>query len=194
MTSTVGTDIASRMRKLSGEFSRFQPEAVKRGSLDIKRAVEHELRRAVGADMRMSGVGNAKLGVRFDLKGTRNPTSLIRAVGPWQLIERDTKPRTIFVRAGRTARTRGRGSGAANRAARRQDVQNRLDQAFGGVGAYRFGTLRFQGRSGLAFRRVVRHPGTKGKAPFAKGLAVGVPVARRTVRNGARDAAIRGFR
>lgn len=193
MASSVGAQVEARMARLGAEMLKFGPEAVMRASLDIKNAIEREAVKAVGPDMRMSGVGNAKLAVRFDLKGTRNPTSLVRAVGPWQLIERPTKPHPIFVKAGATARVTGRGARAANRAARRADVQNRLDQAFGGVGAYRHGTLRFQGSGGLVFRRIVRHPGTAGKRPFAKGLAIGAPRARRTLQRASRDALVRGF-
>ena len=186
MQSNVGDAVAHRMRRLGAEMARFGPEAVKRASLDIKNPIEQQLIRAVGPDMRMSGVGarGAKLSVRFDLKGIRNPTSLIRAVGPWQLIERPTSAHPIFVRA---AAARGRG-------ARRVNTQNRLDQAFGGRGAYRHGTLAFPGVGGTVFRRVVQHPGTSGKRPFAKGLQIGAPRARRTLQRSTHDAAVRGFR
>ena len=52
---------------------------------------------SVTGDGRLSGVGKkgAKVGARYDVKGSTNPTALITATGPMQLIERDTKAHTI---------------------------------------------------------------------------------------------------
>ena len=56
----------------------------------------------------MSGVGKrgAKLGASFDVRGGANPTGYVRATGPWQLIENDTKARRIPKISGKRARKR----------------------------------------------------------------------------------------
>jgi hypothetical protein len=50
-----------------------------------------------GAPSRLRGVGKrgGRLGVRYEVKRGVEPTAIVRAVGPWQLIESDTKPHTI---------------------------------------------------------------------------------------------------
>ena len=45
----------------------------------------------------------AKLGVGFDVKGDTNPTALVKARGPWQIIANPTRPHDI------SPRVRGRG-------------------------------------------------------------------------------------
>lgn len=84
------------------------PEAIERANrLGVNRAalvVTNEIRdslRAVSGDMRLSGVGRrgARIGARYDVKGTSNPTALIRATGPVHLIERRTGGHDIAPRS-----------------------------------------------------------------------------------------------
>jgi hypothetical protein len=49
-------------------------------------------------------------------------------------------------------------------------------------------------RGGVEFQRSVNHPGTKGKHPFAKGVARGRPMAERALRSTFSDALRRGMR
>lgn len=85
--------------KINESAKRLQKERraiVDDASLVMKRAIEGSIRTVV-PDMNMSGVGRSgvKVGVRYDIKGTRNPTSLIRATGPLHLVENPTSPHTI---------------------------------------------------------------------------------------------------
>jgi hypothetical protein len=98
-----------------------------------------------------SRIAGGKWGVRYDVKGTgSNPTALLKVTGAFHLVESDTKAHPIY-RKGQ--RAKGRGSTRANR-------QQALAEAFGGTGAYTGGSLRLADGS---FRKVVHHPGTKGK-------------------------------
>lgn len=100
-----------------------------------------------------SKIAGGKWGVRYDIKGTKNPVALLRITGPFQLVERDTAPHMIYRRS---ARARGRGAKRINR-------QATLNQVFGGRGAYTGGAMKFPDGQ---FRHVVHHPGTKGKGIF----------------------------
>ena len=89
----------------------------------------------------MSGVGRrgAKLGVRYDMTG--DSEALLRATGPWQFIERDTKPS-------------GRNRPRAHQAGRRR----------------RRGGPRALAAPGFGPVAAARNPGTTGKHPFEKGV------------------------
>lgn len=50
--------------------------------------------RNVGS-VKSKAAGGAKLGARFDVRGTNNPTSLFRATGPMALITFGAKPHVI---------------------------------------------------------------------------------------------------
>lgn len=183
MASNVGASISKRMGKLEREVRGAQRAAVNRASLELKKATEAEIKR-IAPSMRMSGVGRkrggARVGVRYDIKGKDNPTSIVKAYGPLHLLERDTKAHPIFVRA-ETAR--GRGSARIN-------LERRLGQAFGGVGAYRFGVLKLA--EGV-FRRIVQHPGTSGQKPYEKGIERGTPKALKELHGSMSNAVKRGF-
>lgn len=144
------------MQKVEKELRAAQRVAVNKASLELKNATLHEMRRVV-PDLRMSGVGRggARVGVRYDIKGTNNPTSIIRATGPLHLLENPTKAHDIAPR-----RRRGR----------------KRAVAFDG---------QVYGR--------VRHPGTRGRKPFSKGIDRGRPKALKVLRDVNIDALKRGF-
>jgi len=130
--------LARSLAKAGKAIETAQRDAVARAALASKRTIEAERDRATGGDGRLSGVGKrgAKLGVRFDLKDTE---AVVRATGPWQLIERDTKSAGI-IRPKSRRRGRRRAGGAKALAG-------------GGFGPY----------------GAVRDKGTTGKKPFEKG-------------------------
>jgi hypothetical protein len=97
-----------------------------------------------------SRIAGAKWGVSYNIKGTGNPTALLKVTGAFHLVEGDTKAHMIY-RKGK--RAKGRGSGRINK-------QQALSEVFGGTGAYTGGSLKLADGS---FRKVVHHPGTKGK-------------------------------
>lgn len=205
MPAPVGAAVSHRLGRLSKELSASQTKAVGSGSLAIRRSVERELHRvAPSGRLRNVGARGAKLGVRYDIKGTKNPTSLIRAIGPWQIIENDTRPHIIV------AKRLGRGQGRTAAASRAGTVS-----AFGGTSRGVFGALVAStrtARNGAVLRRAgsaalggalasaaggprpyAFHPGTKGKKAFSKGVRAGVPDAKRAVTREIALAAKRGM-
>jgi hypothetical protein len=152
---------ARRLGTLQQRLDKNVAGSVGRAALVLKTSVQANLISAIGPDYRMSGVGRrstasrggAKVGVRYDLKGTRNPTALLRMTGPAQLVERDTKPHTITAR-GRTVTVKGR---------------RRRGASVMALGNGRFATS-------------VSHPGTKGKKPFERGVERAAPAAQRILR------------
>ncbi len=96
MTRTM-LDFAESCQRFPEELQKAQARGVRRAALHVTRSVRGEIRAATNGDMEMSGVGlrGARVGARYDIKGTVNPTALIRATGPLHLIERDTRPHEI---------------------------------------------------------------------------------------------------
>lgn len=136
------------------ELRTAQARGVQKAALEAKTIINTEIRKVAGADMRLSGAGKrgARVGARYDIKGSTNPTALIRALGPIQLIERDTKPHLIAPRASFV--TRG---GVRVRQGRRSAAGRRLR---GGKTALTIGGN---------LRASAEHPGTKGRHPFQRG-------------------------
>lgn len=163
-TSKSAGEFAEKITKMALVTKERQKQVVDQGALTGKEIIiSQAAARGVSLNSRIAG---GKWGVRYDTKGFNNPTSLLRITGPFHLVENDTRPHAIYRRA---ARVRGRGSRRANRA-------NQLAQAFGGVGAYSGGSLKF---NGSVYRKVVDHPGTKGKHIFRdakKKIGKAVPV------------------
>lgn len=93
-------DFAADCARFPGALEKAQARGVRRAALHVTRAVRGEIRAATNGDMEMSGVGvrGVRVGARYDVRGTVNPTAMIRATGPLHLIERDTRPREIKTR------------------------------------------------------------------------------------------------
>lgn len=138
-----------------------QKRGVQRSALEVTNTIRTEIRQVAGADMRLSGAGRggkgAKVGARFDIKGVVNPTALVKANGPIQLIERDTQPHMIMAR-----------SRFVTRGGKR--VRQGMKSAAG---------KRLRGKTALTIggnlRRWAAHPGTKGREPFTKGVEKAAP-------------------
>lgn len=171
-----GDQFARQMATLGKRMEKNVAGSVGKAAQVLKASVEANLRSAVGSDLRMSGVGKAgaKVGVRYTVKGTQNPTALLRATGPVHLVERDNKAHVILPRG--VGRVQGRRT-KANRRAAKQDLYNAL---FGGSVGRGVKPLAF-GNGRFAYR--VRHPGTKGKHPFEKGVERAAPIAQRILAN-----------
>lgn len=190
----VGAQVASQLARVGTAVTRNTYKAVDSASFILKSSIEGELSKAVGSDMIMSNVrssvgysrksatrsvrdmksSGARLSVRYDIKGQLNPTSLLRAFGPWGLIEYDTPAHRVFTRVDGTA-TRGLSRSARQRAVR----QRELNQAFGARGTYR-GRRPMPVADGV-FAYSAKHPGTTGKRPFGKGREKAEPRARQTL-------------
>lgn len=110
-----------------------------------------------------------RLSVRWDIKGEGNPTALLVAKGPWGLLEYGAVPHQMSPRLNIRARQKGMSK-----------LQKRRDNAaiaFGARGALSGVKPMGNRRTGFGPAYKVRHPGTKGKKSFSRGLARATPVA-----------------
>jgi len=134
-------DVTRMAATLPDALQRAQIAGVTKSALLVTTAIRGEIRAATG-DNRLSGVGarGARVGAKYDVKGSTNVTAIVSAKGPLQLIERDTAPHLIIPR-GRRVGKRGR----------------RL----------KGGMVLHMANGGFAASAV--HPGTRGKHPFERG-------------------------
>lgn len=142
--------------QLGPELQAAQTRGIRQGALAVTTAIRAEIRADTG-DMRLSGVGRrgARVGARFDVKGTVNPTAIVTATGPLHLIERSTQPHPITPR-GRRVSKRWQNAAAKGKADPSKPIY------LAGAKA-----LHFDGR----FSMSAQHPGTGAKRPFARGVA-----------------------
>lgn len=102
--SSSATEAAGKFTRLAGELREIPNEAVGAAALHVKRSV------LAVAPARLRGVGKrgAKLGVTYRVRNavaTGEAYALVRAQGPWQLVEHRTSPHTI-PKQGRSKRRR----------------------------------------------------------------------------------------
>lgn len=158
-------ELRRKFDRLAEDMADLDSAVVKEGSQATKDAV---LKRAPRT---LSNVGwkkakpgqpgsarGAKLGVRYNFGNfDGNPKSLVFATGPFQLIERNTKPHAIPAFVGQKSKQTGKQRGKKGRM---------YGPAFGGV---RQGGAPIH-IPGVGWRTIAFHPGTKGKFPWAKGV------------------------
>lgn len=148
MTVTSAAGVAAHMSKCAAALQSSQKEAVLKAALTVKGAVEV----TSPARLRNAGKKGGKLSTRVTTFGSdAKPLAIVKAVGPWPLIEYDTPAHLIG--AGRT------------KASRNALLRN-------GVGTY----LKAAGAAHPVLGPIA-HPGTKGKLVFHKGVAIGTPKA-----------------
>lgn len=113
---TSPAEFTRRMSRLGSELQGATKDAVGKAALDLTQSARRNITVASGGDSRLSHVGKrgAKVGARYDVKGTQNPTALVRALGPLQIIERDTQAHDIVAGRTRTGRVRRGGAKALN--------------------------------------------------------------------------------
>jgi len=133
------TMFLAKTSKMEGELRNLERNTVKVAALAVKTSVTAQMAAAGVKDGKLRGIGKkgARVGVRYDITGK---TALVRATGPFHLIERDTRAHRIPKQRGARARKRV--------------------VVIPGVGV----------------RAYADHPGTKGKHPWAKGVAAAIPV------------------
>ena len=150
-TSRSAAEFSGKIVKMATITQTRQKQTVEQGALTAKTIIIAEAAaKGVSPQSRIAG---AKWGVRYDIKGFNNPTALVKVLGQFHLVDRDTARHKIYRKA---ARVRGKGSSRINKA-------QKLAEVFGGTGAYKAGALKLGDGS---FRRVVDHPGTRGKGIF----------------------------
>lgn len=179
MADTVA-DLIAAFAKAGVALEGAQEDAVARAALKSKRLIEGQRDRVTG-DGRLSGAGNARLGVSFNVRGGATPSAFVSATGPWQLIERDTKPAGSVT--GKLGRITGRG---ARRARRQRD----LNVAFGAVGALA-GVKAMRTPYGPKSR--INDKGTRGQHPFEKGVDRSVKPAAKEMQAAFSKAVARSF-
>ena len=178
-------DLGALIRSVGTSAQQAQKEAVFQAALYMKNTIEREIRgdlggkdyfRAMGEKKTKSGkfVGvrpaNNRVGVRFDVKGSYNPTALLSAYGPMGLLEYGAAKHQITSRVGAVQYQKG-SRGARKRAL----AQRRLDVAFGAEGLFS-GATPLRTPAGPRFR-VYNHPGTRPKKTFTKGVDKATPKA-----------------
>lgn len=124
----------------------------------------------------MSNVGRgAKLGARFDIKGTTNPTALLYYTGLVHLLNNPTSAHAIYPR------------GATVTGADGSVVRGRvLRETRRGTRGVNKGGFRGSGAKGLAFpdgnvRLYANHPGTSGKRFYERSVPQVAAAARRAL-------------
>lgn len=148
---------------MAADLPNAMSAATAQAALVVTNTVRAEITQDSGGDNVLSGMG-AKVGARFDVRPGSEPTALIRATGPLQILESDTQPHGILP-AG-VGRAQGR-----TKAARRAAKQGLYDALFGG--SYGSGTKPLRTPYGPRYR--VSHPGTSGKRTWSRGIDKAIP-------------------
>lgn len=96
----------AKTAKMGVELQNLEHRTVQIAALAVKTSVLTQMQAAGVNNGKLRGVGKkgAKVGVRYDFGG--RSTALVRATGPFQLIERDTKAHRIPKERGARARKR----------------------------------------------------------------------------------------
>jgi hypothetical protein len=144
-TSRSPAELTAKLQRAAHAYADLDGTVVREGAQLTKRTV------VAGAPSRLRGVGKrgARLSVGYTVSTAgSSPAALVFARGPWQFIENDTAPHRIPR------------SSARKRKARHAVVPGGAE---GGD----------HGKGGV--RASVNHPGTRGKHPWAKGVARAAP-------------------
>lgn len=137
-TSRSFAELGRKVATAGRQLDRVQRDAVGKSALLVKTSVQSQLVAAGVTNGRLRGVGTrgARIGVGYNLRGTTNPSAVVRMRGPAHLIESDTRAHVIKPKRKKAVMTP-------------------------------YGP-----------RARVRHPGTKGKRPWKKGVAAALPKTR----------------
>lgn len=172
-----GPSIAQGMVKLSRSVSAASLETLRAAGEVGVRQQEAVIKRDSGGDMRLSGVGarkgrsgGAAVGARFKVerRGT-NPSGVITATGPLQLINNNTSGHVV-----RSAYLYGR-RGAARKGFVGPTLPGQFSARRGGfVGPVQSNRAVLNIPS-VGFRASARHPGTRGKKTWQRGAKAARP-------------------
>lgn len=146
--------LAKMTASLPKDLQAAQRRGVSKGALHVTRAMRDEVRAATGGDMKLSGGPGRKpkrVGAKYTVKGTTNPSAVVKATGPAQLIERDTKAHKIAPR-----RRRGQAKARALRLADGRFAASVQHPGTRGKRPYEKGYLRSRDATGPIFDREVQ--------------------------------------
>lgn len=172
MRTVSPAEFAQQIVELGASVQQSTEDAVEAAALQLTLEARKNITAATGGDSRLSGVGkrgNAKVGARYTIRrdNPENPTAIVSAEGPLQIVERDTKPHGEIPRS--VGRLTARPDGVVDRSrAARHDAKQRLYEALFGVSGGFAGATPLSTPYGPRFR--VSHPGTKGKHPFERAV------------------------
>lgn len=175
MANNVGDQISKTLMACGTAVMRNTRRAVDSASFILKSSVQADLQRAVGSDQRMSNFGKSggRLDVRYDIKGSTNPTSLLKATGAaWGIVEYGAERHEILPRA----------KAIAGRGAKRARQQRDYDRLFKARGRYA-GQRPMPVAPGVYRFEVNNHPGSPAKYPFRRGMNRADDRARRELNN-----------
>lgn len=168
----------NRIRQYAAATETVSTKKIKAGSKVTKAVIVKAMQGAVGADLRMSnwkrGGGKINVGYTLDLK-SNNLSSLFRPRGPIGAVETGTRPHEITATLGKIT---GKG-------AKRAKQQRVFDIVFGATGTFA-GAKPLRTPYGPRYR-VIHHPGTRGKHPWATGRALSIIPARREMQTTLRE-------
>ena len=160
MGTSTPLEYSAKMRLAQQAASQVPREAVEASALLAKRLVQAR----TPARLRNVGKNGRALGVKYKTShGDDKSQALVFVTGPYQLIERDTKPHPI---------PKLKNSG------RSRAAKPMFGPAFGGVNTKRKPVLV----GGKPYAQVF-HPGTRGKHPFEKGIDEVAPLVERVHRD-----------
>lgn len=195
--SANGAELAAKLGKAANAIERARRDMVTAAAMEMKQALVAEITRDT-RDGRLSGVGRngVKVGAGFTVSGTRNPTALMAPRGPVWLIDRNTSPHWItsrHARGSRAGRARALGGNAYRASRRTGPVVSSLGHGppapGGAAGGGRRAVILIPG---TGHRRRARHPGTRGKRTWSRGVRIGTPAAARAL-GGQLSTTIRGI-
>jgi hypothetical protein len=155
MSRTVA-EMVTKLGTTGRTITSAQTLALRAMSESAKTSVLNEARR-IAPDLNLSGVGRkgVRIGARYTVGATK---AEIKATGPWQFVEYNTKPHIITSRG-----LRGSRKSRASAVASGQPLRKRPGAA----------TTRLNTPFGPRF--YVRHPGTRGQTPWEFGVTRIVP-------------------
>jgi hypothetical protein len=178
-------DLGALIRGVGNAAQESQKKAVFNAAMHMKNVIEAERNKDLKGKDYFSAMNNRKtksgkftgvrpqtnkLVVSFNVKGEYNPTALLIAKGPWGLLEYGAVAHDIVAKSEANF---GRGA-KAQRAKRKRN----LDIAFGVAGTFSGSRPLGNTRSGFGpVYRVRKHPGTKGRRTFTRGVDRATPKA-----------------
>ena len=168
-TSRTPAQLVAKINHLATVTQQTRKIAVAEGALATKQIM---LATAAAKGVTPGGkIAGRKWNVSYDVKGTNNPTALVRFTGPFHLVENATKPHYIAAKGlGGSRASRGERAFQAS-ASRFLSGSSRASGAFGGARRSKGAKALHIGSS--LFRAYVFHPGTSGKGvmPIARTVA-----------------------
>lgn len=148
-------------------FASTLPRETTIGTMEAAQLIKLEATRQLRAVVPSGKIrkGKSRLGVTYSKEAGSDGSVLVRATGPWQLIESDTSPHAITSRHGGSIRRK------------RQERASFIGPQFAGRGRNRRVVGRTSGGRravmfipGVGYRRSALHPGTRGKHPWEKAM------------------------